>query len=157
MITKTTKKLTPQELQIEYNNLAQKYYELKLSYRERAEKYNAVLKSKRLLSKQIQRWSRRYQRMKITIAASTIKTADFSEYAASFESSNEEIKRLETLVLDLSLRNDELVQSLEKSTMHAQAPQWQNENLAGSMSNSPVIVDFSAKQKLAASRQAASV
>ena len=157
MITTTIKQLVQPEPQIEYDELVTKYRLLKLKYKTRTEKYKAELKSKYLLSKQIHRWSRRYQRLKITIAASAVKTASFEDYVTSVEGNNNEVERLQALVLNLSVKNNELEQELEQSKIINQAMQWTSKKSDKPVQENPTIVfDFPASFQNACTKQVVS-
>ena len=115
MFKKDTSKQNQSDLAAiaEYEKLKKQYNQLSIKYKKQAAKYKAVKKHFFLASKQIQRWAHRYQRLKVTIAASSIETASFEKYAASIETNQDEQKRLKTLVKDLSAKNSKLEQELE--------------------------------------------
>ncbi len=113
MFKKNTNDQSEVEMTNDYEKLKEEYEQLSQKYKKQTAKYKAIKKHFFLASKQIQRWSHRYQRLKVTIAASSIETASFERYAASIETNQDEQKRLITLVKELSVKNSKLEQELQ--------------------------------------------
>ena len=131
----------------EYEHLKEKYRQLKLRYLQKSEKYKSIKKDKNLLAKQIRRWSREYQRLKITFAASEIEEASFVDYAATVESNHDELNRLKLLAEKLSVKNNELEQELESLKSNDQSNNWRNqddnhEDLSKDLENSSKVIAF---------------
>ena len=111
-------------IQDDIDELKNRYCQLKARYIQKSEKYNRAKKDHHLLSKQIRRWSRDYQRLKITLAATTIEGASFEEYSASVEPNYQELQQLKKRVQELSIKNNELQEKLELGKLHIQSASW---------------------------------
>ncbi len=127
MLQNTINTQDMQELSIlpEYQELKKQYKQLSIKYKVRTAKYKLLKKNFLLASRQIQRWARRYQRLKITVAASNIEIANFETYAASIEENQNVHRDLQALVHKLSEKNQKLEQELELSKTQSSMPQWQ--------------------------------
>ena len=106
--------------------LVEKYERLEIQCATQEIRRRAAAKKNQELTEKISDWYYRYHQLKLTFSVAMTETPTFENYESVMESKNENIEHLENLVHELSFKNRELAQSLEKVKLQDKSTQWRS-------------------------------